>query len=177
MHVDQAVEDEDPVEAAPEPYLRTSRPLEKDEILEPDQSVYMMLHRMNVQWPCLSFDVLRVSFPLIFLTLSLGKLTNQYLLLFVSQDSLGDERRKFPHTAYVVTGSFFPFAFASSSRLELNFDSPLCLYTFKLAGTQADNSANNEVLVMKMGGMHRTQHDDGELEPPPPSRFFLLAPF
>ncbi|KAL7408958.1 WD40-repeat-containing domain protein [Mrakia frigida] len=106
MHVDQAVEDEDPVEAAPEPYLRTSRPLEKDEILEPDQSVYMMLHRMNVQWPCLSFDVLR--------------------------DSLGDERRKFPHTAYVVTG------------------------------TQADNSANNEVLVMKMGGMHRTQHDDDE---------------
>jgi len=61
MHVDQAVEDEDPVEAAPQPYLPTSRPLEKDEILEPDQSVYEMLHRMNVQWPCLSFDVLRVS--------------------------------------------------------------------------------------------------------------------
>ena len=61
MHVDQAPEDEDPVEAAPEPYLPTSRPLEKDEVLEPDQSVYEMLHRMNVQWPCLSFDVLRVS--------------------------------------------------------------------------------------------------------------------
>jgi hypothetical protein len=63
MHVDQAPEDEDPVEQAPEPYLPTSRPLEKDEILEPDQSVYEMLHRMNVQWPCLSFDVLRVSHP------------------------------------------------------------------------------------------------------------------
>lgn len=61
MHVDQAVEDEDPVEPELETYLRSSRPLEKDEVLEPDQSVYEMLHRMNVQWPCLSFDVLRVS--------------------------------------------------------------------------------------------------------------------
>ncbi|CDZ97144.1 Ribosome Assembly protein [Phaffia rhodozyma] len=104
MHVDQAVEDEDPVEPELETYLRSSRPLEKDEVLEPDQSVYEMLHRMNVQWPCLSFDVLR--------------------------DSLGDERRKFPHTAYVVTG------------------------------TQAESENSNELLVMKMGGMHRTQFDD-----------------
>lgn len=62
MHVDQAPEDGDEAEPEPETYMpRTSRPLEKDEVLEPDQSVYEMLHRMNVQWPCLSFDVLRVS--------------------------------------------------------------------------------------------------------------------
>jgi hypothetical protein len=29
-------------------------------------------------------------------------------------------------------------------------------------GTQADTAVNNELLVMKMGGMHRTQNDDGK---------------
>jgi hypothetical protein len=54
MHVDQPPEDEDEAEVEPETYLaRSSRPLEEGE-------VYEMLHRMNVQWPCLSFDVLRV---------------------------------------------------------------------------------------------------------------------
>lgn len=39
-----------------------------------------------------------------------------------------------------------------------------------ITGTQADTDSNNEILVMKMGGMHRTQHDDGEdpSAPPPP---------
>lgn len=60
MHVDQAAEDDDPEEASLEPYLPSSRPLKEGEVLEPDQSVYEMLHRMNVQWPCLSVDVLRV---------------------------------------------------------------------------------------------------------------------
>jgi len=53
--------------------------LEKDEVLEADQSAYEMLHSMNVKWPCLSFDVL--------------------------WDQLGDERCTFPATAYVVTGT------------------------------------------------------------------------
>lgn len=82
--------------------------LGKDEILEPDQSVYEMLHRMNVTWPCLSFDVLR--------------------------DRLGEERKRYPATAYVVTG------------------------------TQADAAKNNEVLVMKMSQLHKTQKDDGEID-------------
>lgn len=60
MRVDQAIEDEDPPSPKLEPYLKSSRPLEEGEVLEPDQSVYEMLHRMNVQWPCLSFDVLKV---------------------------------------------------------------------------------------------------------------------
>ncbi|KAG0347865.1 ribosome biosynthesis protein rrb1 [Podila humilis] len=53
--------------------------LEKDEVLEADQSAYEMLHSMNVKWPCLSFDIL--------------------------WDQLGDERCTFPATAYVVTGT------------------------------------------------------------------------
>lgn len=74
----------------------------------------------------------------------------------VLQDSLGDERRKFPHTAYVATGSS-PSAYALPIRRATDV-----LISSVSTGTQADSEANNEVLVMKMGGMHRTQHDDGE---------------
>jgi ribosome assembly protein RRB1 len=44
-----------------------SKTLDKDHVLMPDLSAYDMLHSMSVQWPFLSFDVIR--------------------------DSLGDERR------------------------------------------------------------------------------------
>lgn len=54
-------------------------PLEKDQVLEPDQSAYEMLHRLNVTWPCLSFDTLR--------------------------DHLGSDRATYPHTAYLVAGT------------------------------------------------------------------------
>ncbi|KDQ17810.1 hypothetical protein BOTBODRAFT_29965 [Botryobasidium botryosum FD-172 SS1] len=99
-----AVEEEDGPSPEDDVYLPGSRPLEKDEVLEPDQSVYEMLHRMSVTWPCLSFDILR--------------------------DGLGDERRRYPATTYVVTG------------------------------TQADTARNNEILVMKMSSLHKTQQDD-----------------
>jgi ribosome assembly protein RRB1 len=100
---------EDPSASAQqeEIFIAGKHTLEKDEVLEADQSVYEMLHRMNVTWPCLSFDVLR--------------------------DRLGDGRKKYPATTYVVTG------------------------------TQADTASNNEVLVMKMSQLHRTQKDDGKL--------------
>jgi len=78
--------------------------LGKDEVLEADQSVYEMLHKLNVEWPCLSFDVL--------------------------QDRLGDERKTYPATAYVV------------------------------AGTSAPNARDNELIVMKMSQLHKTQNDD-----------------
>lgn len=41
--------------------------------------MYLMLHRMKLNWPCLSFDILR--------------------------DPLGEHRSKYPHTMYMVTGS------------------------------------------------------------------------
>lgn len=53
--------------------------LGKDEILEPDDSVYVMRHNMHVTWPSLSFDILR--------------------------DSLGDGRQRYPATAYLVAGT------------------------------------------------------------------------
>jgi len=80
-------------------YLPSRHKLAKDEILEPDSSAYHMLHRVNVKWPCLSFDVLT--------------------------DDLGDERRSYPHTVYMV------------------------------AGTQAQRAKDNEILVMKLSGLHK----------------------
>lgn len=80
-------------------YLPSRHRLQKDEILEPDSSAYHMLHRMNVKWPCLSFDII--------------------------SDDLGDERRSFPHTVYMV------------------------------AGTQAQRAKDNEILVMKLSGLHK----------------------
>ncbi len=53
--------------------------LGKDEILQPDETAYIMLHQMGVDWPCLSFDILR--------------------------DSLGDERQRLPATIYIVAGT------------------------------------------------------------------------
>lgn len=98
-------EEEDAAQPAPSTYIPGRYKLAKDEILEPDQSVYVALHSMTVNWPCLSFDILR--------------------------DSLGDERARFPATCYTV------------------------------AGTQADAAKNNEVLVMKMSQLHKTQRDGG----------------
>ena len=94
----------------PKPVTRTFipgvHPLGKDEVLEPDETAYHMLHQMGVDWPCLSFDILR--------------------------DNLGDQRQRFPATAYIV------------------------------AGTQADVAKNNKVVVYKMSSLHRTQKDGSE---------------
>lgn len=59
-------------------YLPSSRPLKENEILEPDQSAYEMLHSISVQWPCLSFDILK--------------------------DNLG-LRTDYPATIYLISGS------------------------------------------------------------------------
>ncbi|KZV94118.1 glutamate-rich WD repeat containing [Exidia glandulosa HHB12029] len=101
-----AAEDGEEPEPAKSVYIPGTHALAQDEVLEPDMTSYEMLHQMNIHWPCLSFDVLR--------------------------DSLGDERQKYPQTAYLV------------------------------AGTQADSASKNEVLVMKMSQLHRTQKDVDE---------------
>jgi len=62
-----------------EAYMPGSAPLEEGQTLVPDQSAYDMLHRMNVTWPCLSFDFLR--------------------------DHLGSQRQTLPHTAFFVAGT------------------------------------------------------------------------
>ncbi|PFH54854.1 hypothetical protein AMATHDRAFT_134327 [Amanita thiersii Skay4041] len=109
MDVDQilpSVDESEEQQLASKAYIHGLHTLGEDEVLEPDDSVYIMRHAMKVHWPCLSFDILR--------------------------DSLGDERQRFPATAYVV------------------------------AGTQADAAKNNEIVVYKMTSLHRTQKDGND---------------
>ena len=82
MDVDEvlpAIEESEEQPGQGDVFIPGKHKLGKDEILEPDESVYEMRHTMRVNWPCLSFDVLR--------------------------DNLGDGRQKFPATAYVVAGT------------------------------------------------------------------------
>jgi len=76
----QRPESDDEAEVPTDVYIPgVGAPLEKGQTLEPDQSAYEMLHRLNVTWPCLSFDVL--------------------------QDHLGTNNRRYPHSAYFVAGT------------------------------------------------------------------------
>lgn len=83
MDVDETLpsidEEEDDGPTEPKVFIPGVHRLGKDEILEPDDSVYIMRHPMNVNWPCLSFDILR--------------------------DNLGDERSRYPATTYIVAGT------------------------------------------------------------------------
>ncbi|KAF9460123.1 glutamate-rich WD repeat containing [Collybia nuda] len=101
-----AIGESDEPPRAPDVFIPGIHVLGNDEVLEADDSVYIMRHPMNVNWPCLSFDVLR--------------------------DNLGDERQRYPVTAYLV------------------------------AGTQADVAENNELTVYKLSSLHRTQKDGDE---------------
>lgn len=100
-----AIEESDEKPAAPDVFIHGTHVLAADEVLEPDDSVYIMLHRMGVDWPSLSFDVLR--------------------------DNLGDERQRYPATAYIV------------------------------AGTQAEALKDNQLAVYKMTSLHKTQSNGG----------------
>lgn len=60
-------------------FLPNRGTLGPDEVMEADPTTYHMLHSINVQWPCLSFDIL--------------------------EDNLGSERQGYPQTAYIVTGT------------------------------------------------------------------------
>ncbi|KAF4732692.1 Glutamate-rich WD repeat-containing protein 1, partial [Perkinsus olseni] len=52
---------------------------EGEELVLGDPTMYTMLHRAEVEWPCLSFDTI--------------------------QDNLGASRKKYPMTCYVVAGT------------------------------------------------------------------------
>lgn len=108
MEVDEvlpAIEESEVPQPAPQAFIPGHHVLGKDEILEPDDSVYIMRHALDVNWPCLSFDVLR--------------------------DNFGEERQRYPATAFIV------------------------------GGTQADTAKNNELIIYKMSSLHKTQKDGG----------------
>eukprot|EP00033_Pygsuia_biforma_P000295 GCRY01000362.1.p1 GENE.GCRY01000362.1~~GCRY01000362.1.p1 ORF type:complete len:488 (-),score=112.96 GCRY01000362.1:100-1563(-) len=107
-------EEEEVVEEKEEEPLETRawRPgvdsLAEDETLDYDPSAYYMLHRFHTEWPCLSFDVLR--------------------------DTLGVERKSFPHTMFLV------------------------------AGTQADDAANNQLVVVKASDLCKTLENEEDID-------------
>ena len=109
MDVDEevlpAIEESEEPEPAPDVFVPGVHQLAEDEVLEPDESTYIMRHSMGVDWPCLSFDVLR--------------------------DNLGDERQRYPATAYIV------------------------------AGSQAPPGQKNNLSVFKMSSLHKTQRNTG----------------
>ncbi|RDB26902.1 Ribosome assembly protein rrb1 [Hypsizygus marmoreus] len=99
-------EDEDEADRKAEesnkaPFLLGIDKLAEGETLEADESSYIMLHDLNLGWSCLSLDVLL--------------------------DGLGDERSRFPTSAYVV------------------------------AGSQAIRPEDNTLSVLKLSSLHRTQ--------------------
>ena len=79
--------------------------LKEGESLSPDITAYEMMHNLSMKWPCLSFDILK--------------------------DNLGDNRKSYPATVYVV------------------------------AGTQAavGREKENELLVMKLSGLTRMERN------------------
>lgn len=101
---EEEMDDESGDENAPkkpkEVYL-PGKQLDEGEELVCDESAYIMLHQASTGAPCLSFDII--------------------------PDELGDQREKFPLTAYMV------------------------------AGTQAARTHVNNLIVMKMSNLHKTQ--------------------
>lgn len=67
------------VEETAKPFILGIDTVKDGDVLEADDSTYIMRHTVKIGWACLSFDILR--------------------------DNLGDERSRLPTTAYVVTGS------------------------------------------------------------------------
>ena len=111
---------------------------ESKEELAYDSSAYEMLHKVNLEWPCLSIDFvlperINVAFELFNPS---QKLPESSLVDYTDPQSAEKSKRhrddKYPYTVYMVGGS------------------------------QAENNAKNanRIYVMKVTEMHKTQHDD-----------------
>ncbi|OLY85715.1 Ribosome assembly protein rrb1 [Smittium mucronatum] len=81
LNMQEQIEQQEEMEEEdlPEKVYLPGDQLEEGEVLQVDNSAYQMLHNLNVNWPCLSFD------------------------FFI--DELGDNRTNFPHTISLFTGS------------------------------------------------------------------------
>jgi ribosome assembly protein RRB1 len=73
---DEEEEEEQPI---PQRVFRPGESLEEGQTLDYDSTAYTLYHKMSVEWPCLSFDVIK--------------------------DSLGLFRTKFPLTFYMMAGT------------------------------------------------------------------------
>ena len=138
---DDEMADESAQKAAPEKpkiWNDNKEPLQEGEELEYDGSAYEMLHRCNVEWPCLSIDFLlrerstahgpsnaKSWFP----NYVNGNLPESEVILD-RHNQKKHRNDKFPMTAYMV------------------------------AGSQADKKADNKLYVMKWSEMYKTVNED-----------------
>ena len=83
---------------------RAGDAIPEGEKLDYDSSAYDMLHRLHMEWPCLTFAF--------------------------AKDNLGEQRTKFPMTAYAV------------------------------AGTQAELASQNKIVCTKLSQLAKTRHDE-----------------
>lgn len=116
MDVDKvmpAIEESEEKPPEAQAFIPGTHVLGKDEVLEPDDTVYIMRHSMNVPWPCLSFDVLR--------------------------DNLGNERQRYPAVAYIVAGTQADKA----SRNELSVYKMSSLYRTQKRGDDSDSDGED----------------------------------
>ncbi|AOW02959.1 WD40-repeat-containing domain protein [Yarrowia lipolytica] len=106
----EAIAKDNAVKTAKSVFVPQLHELTPDMVMEPDMSVYEMIHSCRLKWPCLSFDIL--------------------------PDSLGSDRSTYPHTTYLA------------------------------CGTQAQKPRDNEILVLKISQLGKTQfnEDDDESE-------------
>ena len=132
----------------PEIWNDQKDPLKEDEELEFDSSAYEMLHRSQVEWPCLSLDIL------------------------LPERATKNNGADFNHKAW------FPSQMAMGfSEKDCVFDKRLGVNTYKhdtypksvyfCAGSQAEpevpgQSVENKIYVMKWSEMEKTLHDDDE---------------
>jgi len=135
--------EEEEEEGMVETFLPGRDQLEEGEVLEADPTAYDMLHALNVEWPCLSFDVVRDELGDQRITVRPRSLARASSGRRVATDPGWDRcrcfhgGRQYPMTAYVVTG------------------------------TQADQAHSNKVLIMKMSQLAKTRVKDGAFHAPP----------
>jgi len=119
------------------------QPLKEDEEMEYDSSAYQMLHRANVEWPCLSIDPLikdRLSFPN----------TTSHKEWFPSQ----------------MNGVLDPANSTHDAKLDtlVHNDDKYPMSVYFTGGSQCENPSDNKIYVMKWFDMAKTLHDDKEVE-------------
>ena len=112
-----------------------AEPLKEDEELEYDSSAYEMLHRANVEWPCLSMDVLlpeRLTFP-----------------------SKASAKDWFPSQ---MNGVLNPSMAQYDNRLkmEIHKEDKYPMSVYFCAGSQCPNKNENKIYVMKWAEMVKT---------------------
>ena len=113
-------------------------PLKEDEDLEYDGSAYQMLHRSQVEWPCLSIDWLlreRASF-----------------------DGVSNPKAWFPN---LVNGQLDQAqTVIDKNKIARHKNDKFPMTVYMVAGSQADKKSDNKIYVMKWADMHKTVNED-----------------